>query len=312
MSEKDTESRNFWVVSPNVGNHSSYWRQKSVACEAAFMGYKPDNQKHKKIGFKFAHVVRPNDVLLIARRHRGEPEVVGFGVVVGKFKTKLKGFKPQYKFGSLRKLSPFKPRSAAPPKLLIMNALLHTTALRKLDPSENPSHRLICEWMERELAGKAGANKLRLHKPETMDAQLASLPHPHELEYTVRTQRKVVLAKKKEDELVSSYRVWLEDQQRKLSTMIFIKNLRCDVYEEDRKNLIEAKCSTKREYIRMAVGQLFDYAYLGRKKFGKPNMAILLPKKPDTTSVEWLSELNIRIIWKEKDKFVDNANKRFT
>jgi hypothetical protein len=121
--EKDMRRRKFLVVSPNVGNHSLYWRQASVACEAAFMGYKPDNQKHKQIGFKFAHVVRPNDVLLIARRHRGEPEVAGFGVVVGKFKTKLKGFRPQYKFGSLRKLSPFKPRSAAPPKLLIKNAL---------------------------------------------------------------------------------------------------------------------------------------------------------------------------------------------
>jgi hypothetical protein len=311
MAGKDARRRLFWVVSPNVGNHSSYWRQASVACEAAFMGYRPDNQKHKQIGYKFAHVVRPNDIMLIARRHRGEPEVVGFGVVVGKFQTSLKDFKPQYEFGSLRKLSPFKPRSAAPPKLLIMNALGQTTALRKLHPHKNPAHRLICEWMERELAGKAGANMRRLRKPEMMDAQLANLPHPQELEYEVRTRRKTVLAKKREDELVSSYRVWLEDQQRELSTMIF-KNLRCDAYEEERNNLIEAKCSTKREYIRMAVGQLLDYAYLGRKRFGKPNMAILLPKKPDPKSVQWLSELKIKIIWKEKDKFVDNANKRFT
>ena len=311
MAEKDVQRRSFWVVSPNVGNNSAYWRQASVACEAAFMGYKPDNQKHKQIGYKFAHVIRPNDILLIARRHRGEPEIVGFGVVVGKFKTKLKGFKPQYKFGSLRKLSPFKPRSAAPPKLLIMDALGQTTALRKLHPRTSSTHKLICDWMERELAGKAGANKRRVPQRETMGAQLANLPHPHELEYEVRTHRKVVLAKKIEDELVSRYRVWLEDQQRELSIQKY-KNLRCDVYEEDRNNLIEAKCSTKREYIRMAVGQLFDYAYLGRKRFGKPNMAILLPKKPDPKLVEWISELHISIIWKEKGKFIDNAKGLFT
>jgi hypothetical protein len=165
--------------------------------------------------------------------------------------------------------------------------------------------------MERELTGKAGANKRRLHKPEITDAHLTNLPHLHELEYEVRTRRKVVLAKKKEFELVNSYREWLEDRQKELGRVNY-KNLQCDVYEVNRKNLIEAKCSTKREYIRMAVGQLFDYAYLGRKQFGKPNMAILLPEKPDPKSIKWLSELHIGIIWKEKDRFVDNANKQFT
>jgi hypothetical protein len=174
--EQDVQRRNFWVVSPNVGNHSLYWRQASVACEAAFMGYRLDNRKHKQIGYKFAHVIRPNDILLIARRHRGEPEVVGFGVVVGKFKTSLKGFKPQYKFGSLRKLSPFKPRSAAPPKLLIMDALGQITALCKLSPAQKPFAHTHLPWMERELTGKAAANKRRLHKPEITDAQLASFP----------------------------------------------------------------------------------------------------------------------------------------
>ena len=311
MAEKDAQRRGFWVVSPNVGNHSSYWRQVSVAYEAAFMGYKPNNRTGKQIGYKFAHVVRPNDILLIARRHRKKPEVVGFGVVVGKFKTKLKGFKRRYRFGSLRKLSPFKPKSAAPPKLLIMNALGQTAALRRLHPHKNPTHKVICGWMERELTGKAGASKRRLHELETTDAHLTNLPHPHELEYEVRTRRKVVLAKKREFDLVNSYREWLEDRQRELVKVNY-KHLQCDAYEVDRGNLIEAKCSTKREYIRMAVGQLFDYAYLGRKRFGKPNMAILLPKKPDPKSIEWLSELHIGVVWKEKDKFVDNANKQFT
>ena len=62
----------------------------------------------------------------------------------------------------------------------------------------------------------------------------------------------------------------------------------------------------------MAVGQLLDYSYLGRDRFGKPNMAILLPERPDPKSVEWLSELNIGDIWTEKDVFLDNANGLFT
>jgi hypothetical protein len=313
MPKKDAKRRNYWVVSPNLGSHSLYWRQASVAWKAAFMGYKPDNKNHKQIGFKFAHVVRPNDIMLIARRHRGEPEIVGFGIVVGKFRTNLRGFKPQYRFGSLRKLSPFKPRSAAPPKLLIMDALGQTTALRKLHPRKSSTHKLICEWMERELTRKANTDQRQQNVPEIMDAQLANLPHPHELEYEVRTQRKAVLAKKREADLVSRYRQWLEDRQRELQTVNY-NGLQCDVYENrgSRGNLIEAKCSAKREYIRMAVGQLLDYAYLGRKRFGKPNMAILLPEKPDPKSVEWLSELNIGVVWEEKNVFRDNANGLFT
>jgi len=38
-----------------------------------------------------------------------------------------------------------------------------------------------------------------------IDAQLANLPHQHQLEYEVRTRRKVVLARKTEAELVSSW-----------------------------------------------------------------------------------------------------------
>lgn len=314
MAEQVMQERRFWVVSPNVRNSNqtvSEWRQASVAQEAAFMGYEPMGQDNKHIGYKFANVVCPNDILLIARRYENKPEIVGLGVVVGPYKTKLKGFSPPEQFGSLRRLSPFKPMSAAPPNLPIMHALFHTTALRQLHPDKNPSHKLLCDWMERALAETTQARTRRVSKPEKTDAQLADMPHEHELEYEVRTRQKVVRAKKVEAELVSRYREWLGDQQRKLRIVKY-KTLRCDAYEEERGNLIEAKCSAEREYIRMAVGQLLEYAYLGRESLGKPNMAILLPMKPEPKLVEWLSDLDISVIWKEKDKFFDNANGLFT
>jgi len=90
------------------------------------------------------------------------------------------------------------------------------------------------------------------------------------------------------------------------------KNLRCDAFEAERKNLIEAKCSVRREYIRMAVGQLLEYAFLGRERFGACNKAILLPEKPDLHSIEWLSDFHINVIWKEKNAFLDDANGQFT
>jgi hypothetical protein len=51
----------------------------------------------------------------------------------------------------------------------------------------------------------------------------------------------------------------------RLSHVDFLKSAR----KENRKNLIEAKASDNRENIRMAVGQLLDYAYQGKGKCEK-------------------------------------------
>jgi hypothetical protein len=61
----------------------------------------------------------------------------------------------------------------------------------------------------------------------------------------------------------------------------------------------------------MAVGQLLDYAFLGKEKIRDPNMAILLPKEPDSDLIKWLQHLHISIIWREGGFFLDNADGRF-
>jgi hypothetical protein len=115
----------------------------------------------------------------------------------------------------------------------------------------------------------------------------------------------------REASLLGEYRDWLLKQGRKL-LIVKYKSLRCDAYDKKRNNLIEAKCSAAREYIRMAVGQLLEYAYLGRKTFGRPHKAILMPSRPDPRSIEWLAELNVNVVWKEKKVFLDNANGQFS
>jgi hypothetical protein len=62
----------------------------------------------------------------------------------------------------------------------------------------------------------------------------------------------------------------------------------------------------------MAVGQLLDYACLGRHDLGNSNLAILLPRMPEPKVLDWLAELKIAVIWKQKRMFVDNADGRFT
>lgn len=121
----------------------------------------------------------------------------------------------------------------------------------------------------------------------------------------------VRVARKREAALVRDYKKWLGDSGRVVEQVAYGRFV-CDAHEKARNNLIEAKSSIGREYIRMAVGQLFDYAFLGKKELVTPNMAILLPKKPEQDIVDWLEGLKISVIWKQRKEFFDNAQKQFT
>src|SRR5262249_53345712 len=104
-------NRTFWVVSPNVRN--SYktvkaWKKAMLKSKMAFMGYGPNNRTSgKMIGYKFAHVIRENDIILIARRHHKKPDILAAGVVLGDYKTQRKGLRTPGRFGSFSELSPF-------------------------------------------------------------------------------------------------------------------------------------------------------------------------------------------------------------
>jgi hypothetical protein len=132
-----------------------------------------------------------------------------------------------------------------------------------------------------------------------------------ELEYKVQRRKTVTVAKRMEAKLVLAYQDWLG---RKGCVLHVAKcgRLNCDAHDKRRNNLVEAKQSAKRELIRMAAGQLLDYAYAGRKQFGKPSMAILLPKRPDEKALGWLKEIGIHLIWREGRTFRDNYKGHFT
>jgi hypothetical protein len=310
--------KSYWVVSPNVRNNEatvSDWRQASVLARAAFMGWKPDNRDHKAIGYKFAHVIKPGDVILIARRHKHEPEVVGFGVVNGKYKRRLSTTKAPEYFGSLRSLSPFVPLSRPPRDVPLAAALRHTTALALLHPSRNKAHARLCKWIDVQLERQHGTRQKRSasenNQGESSRAVLADPSQNHQLDYEIRSKKEMRLARKREAELMQAYRDWLQRQHRQIQIAKYHK-LECDGFEKAQRNLVEAKASSKREHIRMAVGQLLDYAYQGRKQFGWPNMAILVPEEPSRDIQDWLKHFDISVIWRQKGVFLDNANGQFT
>jgi hypothetical protein len=327
MTLQSTSLRHYWVVSPNVKNNEATvgdWRQASIRERAAFMGWGPNDYDHAQIGPTFAgktkHSVSPGDVILIARRHQYEPEIVGFGVVKGAAKTMTRSKAPEA-FGSLRKLSPFKPWSRAPGNIPIIDILRHTRAIIQLHPKRNTSHRKVCMWMERKLAlhGKTEHRGKELpvsgkimgrRKSVSTALSIVDRPESHQLDYKVQTKSKVITAKQIEARLVAAYAEWLTQQDRRLVAAKYAR-LQCDGYEPARRNLIEAKSATTREHIRMAAGQLLDYAFEGQAKFGVPSKAILLPEKPASDLIRWLVPLNIHVIWREGSGFYDNANGQF-
>jgi hypothetical protein len=193
-----------------------------------------------------------------------------------------------------------------------MDAITQIAALRKLEPERNPNHNLLCRWLDGKLSErKAPAGTKHAGGPK-VKVQIGSLPSDKQLEYQVRTRRSVGQARKREAELIGRYRDWIEQQDRTL-TIFKTHKIQCDAYEKARRNLIEAKCSDEREYVRMAVGQLLDYAFHTAADLGKCHKAILLPSKPAAPGLlKWLSSLDISVIWEESSVFLDSANGRFT
>jgi hypothetical protein len=326
----EKRERAYWVVSPNVRYSArtvSAWRQASVEFGAAFMGWSPDNMEHSRIGPKFAGQspggVEPGDVILIARRSGGAPEIVGFGVVQGEAATTLPGFTAPEEFGSLRKLSPFVPWSRPPPSNVpLIAAVRHIRALAQLHPHTDEAHRDVCQWIERRLkkiraagavAGDAanGRRSSRALRVPSGDVAVVSSTQNYQLDYTLRSKAQVRKAQKLEALLLNRYKKWLEIQDRKLDSVRY-GGLQCDGYEEARQNLVEAKSSSSREHIRMGVGQLLDYAFQGKEKLGEPNKALLLPAKPSPDVERWLGAVGINLIWPMRGVFLDNANGLFT
>ncbi len=320
------KGRLYWVVSPNVRNNEATvgdWRQASVRAHAAFMGWHPNDMAHGQMGPTFAGTrkrgIKPGDIILIARRHDFEPEIVGFGVVHGKFVTRISDLKTPGSFGSLRRLRPFIPWTGQPPAdVPLIEAVQHTKAIAQLHPASNDAHRKVCEWIDRQFrkrssgeSGRTTMGRRNRRKPSPLDPRIVSSPENHQLDYKVQTKAKVIKAEKVEAGLLERYRRWLAQQGRKLSAVKY-RALQCDAYEEDRRNLIEAKSSARREHIRMAVGQVLDYAFQGRKKFGAAHKAILLPSEPSSEIVDWLDSLEIKVIWRDKKAFLDSANGQFT
>ena len=84
--------------------------------------------------------------------------------------------------------------------------------------------------------------------------------------------------------------------------------LKPDFWIKDLEMIVEAKPSTSREHVRLAIGQVLDYVHLAAKLGLEMKPAILLPGIPARDLVDLLEDLGIELIYKTDASFYFPVN----
>lgn len=77
-----------------------------------------------------------------------------------------------------------------------------------------------------------------------------------------------------------------------------------DMWVPDRNWIVEAKRSTARAYVRMAIGQVLDYAHVARKAELDAIPVVLLPGPPEIDLRELMAKLGITLVTRTEDGFL--------
>jgi len=142
----------------------------------------------------------------------------------------------------------------------------------------------------------------RLVDPEAIETESVAVTPS----VTTRQMRRM------EAQLVRRYIRWLDPSGVRLRGMLIPtagETLRADLFDTEVEVLIEAKAAVSRDHIRYGIGQLFDYRrYITRR----PELAMLLPAKPQPELMDLLREAEVQCIWSVGDGFADSVGGRFT
>jgi hypothetical protein len=132
--------------------------------------------------------------------------------------------------------------------------------------------------------------------------------------YDATSRAETKRAHRKERRLVADYVKYLGEPSKivhrhKIDAPDTAGPLYSDIFNKARRQLIEAKANATRGDVRMAIGQLADYA-----RFIKPppDRAVLLPAKPSQDVIDLLNSQGISAVWREGPGFRDNAEGAFT
>jgi len=330
--KKSTKAIRYWIVSPNVRNQPSkiqYWRELIKQTHSAIMGWPPNQTKGMKLGRKFAEQIKKDDIVLIARGANAKKEVLACGRVAsvataphGRSSNLLRAADgtsvpaPQ-PFGSYRLLDKFVELEDVkrPSFDGVTNQSWAMFELKR----EQAANGKICSWLDgilRKSKQQSGGSGSKTKLGGTVQVLPTAEP------YMVVTKADAKRIEKAEAKLVNEYTFWLAKTHKRhplpysLPVDFSVDGVKghvaCDLYDDDERIMIEAKSSTNRHSVRLAIGQLYDYSYLMQQICGKSvRRAMLLPERLDSVMEEFLKSLSIASIWKNGSSFADNMDQTF-
>lgn len=308
----------YWIVSPNIEMRHKHWIPVILSNQTAYMGHSTQNPT----GAVFAGIKR-GDLVLIAygslQNHGNNRCLVACGRVQSNHPRSDPRAPGANQFARLR---PFLPLDEDPTAYGISfkgtkhDGNRRPPAVFELvrDDPDYPGNAKLCAWLDRTLSNTEETT-LEDNSGGVIANTVSTDGETNTEGHEIRTKARMIKALHRENKLVTEYRRALKKKGNETIRLRYLAGtdtLYCDVYEPRRRNLIEAKGSTNREDIRMAIGQLFDYDRLtqaaGKRKSKR---AILLPEKPNIDIERLLDSVEIALIWKRGKTFTDNRGGKF-
>lgn len=114
-------------------------------------------------------------------------------------------------------------------------------------------------------------------------------------------------AKQEEAKLRESFRIWRDpagDRLRGIEIPISNSTLRVDLFDKEDNLLIEVKARAERDYLRFAIGQLYDYKRYLRFEV---NLAVLVPMRPSDDLIGLLDSAQVDCIWPSGKSFTTRS-----
>jgi hypothetical protein len=161
------------------------------------------------------------------------------------------------------------------------------------------------------LIGGAGSQRRSPVREGLGNPTLVPVEERHQEGFDVTTRAEVTRAERREARLVEDYVAHIRRSGDAVSRCRMPipggHAIYCDVFNETRQQLIEAKTLASRGAIRMAIGQLADYS----RFLPQAVTAVLLEARPAPDLMDLLEAQEIVAIWRSGVGFHDTAGGRF-
>lgn len=147
---------------------------------------------------------------------------------------------------------------------------------------------------------RAGDTSSRpLHPLETVQVSEVPIESLHRERFQIEQKARKTEAERREHKLMHDYQAYLTRKGHQIAGHrydIAGYSLRCDLFDKTEGCLYEAKGNVTRESIRMAIGQLLDYARFHQPR---PELAVLLPRRPSDDLCTLLRAVGVTTVYRK-------------